>query len=188
MLFALLCAVVAAAAAAADSGGTTGVLPVTAVTAADAAAAAAATFPCGRGGPHTPIRRFAYVLMHYEGTPKDAEYVLGTRVLVQSLLASGTQEDIVILASKTVSQRTIDQFCSDGVIVEVRRHACTLSVAVIHCVLGARVVAPSSPPLSCVSAATAADHGGHPQPVRARGEAAVPPHTEQAAPVAHDAL
>ena len=45
--------------------------------------------------------------------------MLGTRVLIRSLKASGTQEDIVILASTTVSQATIDLFCADGVIVEV---------------------------------------------------------------------
>ena len=81
---------------------------------------------CGGTKSGKPSRRFAYVLMHYEGTDKDREYILGTRVLIRSLIASGTQEDIVILASKTVSQSTIDQFCEDGVIVEVRVLRCFL--------------------------------------------------------------
>jgi hypothetical protein len=78
------------------------------------------TLACGATNSGKPRTRFAYALMHYEGTERDKEYVLGTRVLIQSLLASGTQQDIVILASKTVSQKSIDRFCADGVIVEVR--------------------------------------------------------------------
>ncbi len=80
----------------------------------------AVTLACGATASGRPRSRFAYALMHYEGTERDKEYVLGTRVLIQSLLASGTKEDIVVLASRTVSQKSINRFCDDGAIVEVR--------------------------------------------------------------------
>lgn len=35
--------------------------------------------------PHRRPSRFAYVMMHYEGTPKDDEYLLGLRVLIRSI-------------------------------------------------------------------------------------------------------
>lgn len=75
-----------------------------------------AEFACGSAKDHT---QFAYVMMHYEGTPKDPEYVLGTRVLIKSLQASGTKQDLVILASNSVSAATIRTFCADGAIVQV---------------------------------------------------------------------
>jgi hypothetical protein len=67
-----------------------------------------------------PTSRYAYVMMHYEGTPKDAEYVLGTRVLIKSLVASGTKQNLVVLASTSVSKKTIDAFCADGAVVQVQ--------------------------------------------------------------------
>lgn len=74
-------------------------------------------FACGGDRAFT---RFAYVMMHYEGTAKDPEYVLGTRVLIKSLLSSGTKQDLVVLASTSVSQKTLNTFCNDGAIVQVR--------------------------------------------------------------------
>ena len=78
------------------------------------------TLACGATPSGRPRSRFAYARMHYEGTERDKEYVLGTRVLIQSLLASGTTQDIVVLASKTVSRASINRFCDDGAVVEVR--------------------------------------------------------------------
>lgn len=71
------------------------------------------------GYPERTPAKHAYVTIHYEGTPADAEYVLGTRVLLKSLQDTGTTADLVVLASRTVSNETIKRFCDDGVIVEV---------------------------------------------------------------------
>ena len=61
-----------------------------------------------------PTSRFAYATIHYEGTKRDDEYVLGILVWIESLLASKTKNDIVILLSKNVRQTTIDQFSKKG--------------------------------------------------------------------------
>ena len=73
-----------------------------------------------------PTSRFAYATIHYEGTKRDDEYVLGILVWIESLLASKTstfenscyksvlENDIVILLSKNVRQTTIDQFSKKG--------------------------------------------------------------------------
>lgn len=76
-------------------------------------------FACGGPVAGRPFTRFAYVMMHYEGTAKDPEYVLGTRVLIKSLIASKTSQDLVVLASTSVSRKTIRTFCDDGAIVQV---------------------------------------------------------------------
>jgi hypothetical protein len=58
--------------------------------------------------------RYAYVGIHYEGTARDEEYVLGLRVMIKSLMLSGTKHDIVIILSRNVSQRTRDLLAGDG--------------------------------------------------------------------------
>lgn len=58
--------------------------------------------------------RFAYVTVHYEGTSRDAEYVLGVQVLMQSIKLTGTQHDLVVLASNSVSDESKRMFRSIG--------------------------------------------------------------------------
>jgi hypothetical protein len=73
-----------------------------------------------RAGQRSPSR-FAYVALHYEGTPRDAEYLLGLRVLVSSIKCAticfvvcshgcavrretGTPHDVVCLVSQNVCE------------------------------------------------------------------------------------
>ena len=56
--------------------------------------------------PTTGLTRFAYVALHYEGTPRDDEYLLGLRTTIYSLQQSGTTQDIVVLLSDNVRQST----------------------------------------------------------------------------------
>ena len=65
--------------------------------------------------PTTGLTRFAYVAMHYEGTPRDDEYLLGLRVLIHSLLTSGTSQDVVVLLSSNARPSTAAQLLSLGV-------------------------------------------------------------------------
>jgi len=58
--------------------------------------------------------RYAYVLMHYEGTPKDDEYVLGLRVLIRSIQDTKTPHDIVVILSKNVRESTRAALQADG--------------------------------------------------------------------------
>jgi hypothetical protein len=60
----------------------------------------------------------AYVTIHYEGTSKDDEYVLGIRTLVKSLQISGTKADIVVLLADNVRPSTKETFKRDGCIVK----------------------------------------------------------------------
>lgn len=53
-----------------------------------------------------PPSRFAYVTVHYEGTSRDAEYVLGIQVLMQSIKLTETPYDLVVLASDSVTERS----------------------------------------------------------------------------------
>lgn len=59
-----------------------------------------------------PGERFAYVTIHYEGTPADTEYVLGIRVLLQSL--QPLQHPFIVLASSSVTQATRDLLTAEG--------------------------------------------------------------------------
>lgn len=68
--------------------------------------------------PLAAASRNAYVTIHYEGTDRDPEYVLGIRVLMQSLRATGTTDDIVVLASDTVSEASRETFRRDGAVVK----------------------------------------------------------------------
>ncbi|DBA01825.1 TPA: hypothetical protein N0F65_002941 [Lagenidium giganteum] len=61
-----------------------------------------------------PTGRFAYVTVHYEGTSRDAEYVLGIQVLMQSIKLTGTPHDLVVLASDSVSEESKRIFRSIG--------------------------------------------------------------------------
>lgn len=58
--------------------------------------------------------RYAYVTVHYEGTSRDDEYVLGIQVLMQSIKLTGTPHDLVVLASESVSQQSKRIFESIG--------------------------------------------------------------------------
>ena len=65
--------------------------------------------------PSTGLTRFAYVALHYEGTPRDDEYLLGLRTTIHSLQLSGTTQDIVVLLSDNVRPSTRSQLLSQGV-------------------------------------------------------------------------
>ena len=76
--------------------------------------------PVAIQSPRSPVTnrtRFAYVGMHYEGTPRDDEYLLGLRTLIFSLQSSGTQQDIVVLLSDNVRQSTRQQLQAANVIL-----------------------------------------------------------------------
>jgi len=62
---------------------------------------------------------FAYVMMHYEGTPKDDEYVLGLRVLVKSIKLTRSTHDVVVLVSQNVRPSTVRLLTEDGCIVRL---------------------------------------------------------------------
>jgi hypothetical protein len=62
--------------------------------------------------------RFAYVMIHYEGTPKDDMYVLGTRVVIKSILDTGSKQDVVILCADNVRESTKKQFRDVGAIIK----------------------------------------------------------------------
>jgi hypothetical protein len=64
-----------------------------------------------------PNKKYAYVTIHYEGTPRDEEYVLGIRVMVQSIKATGTQHDVIVLVSKNVRESSRQAFRDLGCIV-----------------------------------------------------------------------
>lgn len=68
--------------------------------------------------PRTGLTRFAYVALHYEGTPRDDEYVLGLRVMIHSLQQSGTTQDIVVLLSDNVRPATRQLLIDDGVKIQ----------------------------------------------------------------------
>ena len=68
------------------------------------------------GLPHTPSR-FAWVLMHYEGTPKDDEYLLGLRVLIRSIQETKTPYDIVVITSSNVRDSTKKALLDDGALL-----------------------------------------------------------------------
>ncbi|KAK8812288.1 hypothetical protein WA158_007522 [Blastocystis sp. Blastoise] len=57
---------------------------------------------------------YAYATIHYEGTRRDDEYVLGIKVWIQSLIQSKTDADILILISSNVRQSTIHSFQNLG--------------------------------------------------------------------------
>ncbi|RLN81491.1 hypothetical protein BBJ28_00011960 [Nothophytophthora sp. Chile5] len=61
-----------------------------------------------------PTSRFAYVTVHYEGTSRDAEYVLGIQVLMHSIKMTGSPYDLVVLASDSVSERSKATFRAIG--------------------------------------------------------------------------
>jgi hypothetical protein len=60
------------------------------------------------------LSRFAYVGMHYEGTPRDDEYLLGLRVLIKSVKLTGTKMDFVVLISNNVRESTKQRLLDDG--------------------------------------------------------------------------
>ncbi|TDH65748.1 hypothetical protein CCR75_002022 [Bremia lactucae] len=63
---------------------------------------------------NSPTSRFAYVTVHYEGTSRDAEYVLGVQVLMHSIKLTESPYDLVVLASNSVSEKTKSLFRSMG--------------------------------------------------------------------------
>ncbi|KAL6052711.1 glycogenin glucosyltransferase glg1 [Balamuthia mandrillaris] len=64
-----------------------------------------------------PTSRNAYVMIHYEGTPRDAEYLFGLRVTLRSLKLSKTRQDLVVLVSQNVRQETRQLLEADGALV-----------------------------------------------------------------------
>lgn len=78
-----------------------------------AAAQHAAAIAAGARG-DVAAGRFAYVTVHYEGTSRDAEYVLGIQVLMQSIKRTDTPHDLVVLASDTVTEKSKQIFRSIG--------------------------------------------------------------------------
>ena len=65
--------------------------------------------------PKGPARdRFAWVMMHYEGTPRDDEYLLGLRVLIRSIQDTKTPHDIVVITSDNVRSSTNEALLEDG--------------------------------------------------------------------------
>lgn len=96
--------------------------------AADKAAVPASGLLCGAVTADT-----AFVSIHYEGTERDEEYLLGLRVLHSSLRrhhsessegragsGAAVRPDFVVLVSPSVSNTTVATLCSDGAVVEVR--------------------------------------------------------------------
>ena len=67
--------------------------------------------------PSVAHSRFAYVMIHYEGTPKDDLYVLGSRVVIKSIRDSGTKQDIVVLCATNVRESTKQAFREVGAII-----------------------------------------------------------------------
>lgn len=82
--------------------------------AAAALCAAVAAVPAARAASQN-----AYATIHYEGTPLDAEYLLGLRTLHASIKASGTDQDFVVLTSPNVCEETKQTLREDGAIVRV---------------------------------------------------------------------
>jgi len=58
--------------------------------------------------------KFAYATIHYEGTPRDEEYILGIRTLIKSIRLTDKENDIIVLATDSVSQKTGAIFTADG--------------------------------------------------------------------------
>jgi alpha-N-acetylglucosamine transferase len=54
------------------------------------------------------------VMMHYEGTPRDDEYLLGLRVLIRSIQDTKTPHDIVVITSDNVRPETNEALLADG--------------------------------------------------------------------------
>lgn len=52
------------------------------------------------------ISKYAYATVHYEGTSRDAEYVLGIQAWVQSIKLTNSPYDVVVLVSESVSEAT----------------------------------------------------------------------------------
>eukprot|EP01114_Cavostelium_apophysatum_P009313 TRINITY_DN22414_c0_g1_i1.p1 TRINITY_DN22414_c0_g1~~TRINITY_DN22414_c0_g1_i1.p1 ORF type:complete len:540 (+),score=109.64 TRINITY_DN22414_c0_g1_i1:159-1778(+) len=56
--------------------------------------------------PKVAPKKYAYATLHYEGTQRDEEYLLGVRVLIKALQHSGTKHDIVVIVPETVTPDT----------------------------------------------------------------------------------
>jgi len=67
----------------------------------------------------TPVfSRYAYVTIHYEGTARDDEYVVGVRTLIRSIKMSGTLNDIIVLCSPNVREESKESFIREGAIIK----------------------------------------------------------------------
>jgi hypothetical protein len=82
------------------------------------------TLPLQTGSEPRPVtlapgNKFAYVSLHYEGTPNDDAYILALRTWIQSIRLSGTSHDIVIICSDNVSQKSRNSFRVLGAEVRV---------------------------------------------------------------------
>jgi len=56
----------------------------------------------------------AYATIHYEGTQRDDEYLLGVRVLIQSLKETRTAADIIILVADSVREPSKEVLAATG--------------------------------------------------------------------------
>jgi len=61
--------------------------------------------------------KYAYVTIHYEGTARDDEYVLGIRVLVESIKTFDDQNDVIVLVNDNVRPKVRNLFQESGAIV-----------------------------------------------------------------------
>ncbi len=50
--------------------------------------------------------KYAFATIHYEGTPRDDEYLLGIRVLIKSIRMAGHTEDFLVLLTESVKHDT----------------------------------------------------------------------------------
>lgn len=67
--------------------------------------------------------KFAYATLHYEGTPHDAEYRMGVRVLVKSIKTHSSYP-VIVLVSDNVDMAFRRTLQYEGAIVQVRTPAC----------------------------------------------------------------
>jgi len=51
-------------------------------------------------------KKYAFATIHYEGTQRDDEYLLGIRVLIKSVRMLGHTEDFLVLVTESVKQET----------------------------------------------------------------------------------
>lgn len=58
--------------------------------------------------------KYAYATIHYEGTERDEEYILGIRTLLRSIKATGTTHDILVLVTENVKDSSRRLFENEG--------------------------------------------------------------------------
>jgi len=63
--------------------------------------------------------RNAYVMIHYEGTPNDDLYVLGTQIVIRSIKETGTKQDVVIVCADNVRESSKRIFEKEGAKIKI---------------------------------------------------------------------